>query len=285
MERATLVGSLREQGAVQESPAEGDFEGQELMAVLYLAVALVLGLGAFLAFLSFGSNWGSTPEERSRAMPGDTYLQDGPKTRVAMTRAISIQAAPEIVWPWLAQLGRGAGWYSVERLDNGGKDSARHIISWVPPPALGDASPIGYLRHIEPGRALVWWVQGLQFVAATTRLVVDIQLTPTQGGARLITRMSADAAGRTARISLLIFRFMDSIMARKQLLGIRERVERYGARRDNPEAPETGARDQYQLYEVIYASGERAGVPEKEHAADWRQAAIEDGVLSHSAPG
>ena len=249
------------------------------MVVLYLAAALVLATTALVLFLARASNWGSTPDERSLEMPGDAYLQDGPKARVAMTRAISIQAEPEIVWPWLTQLGRGAGWYSVDRLDNGRRDSARHIISWVPPPALGDASPIGYLRHIEPGRSLVWWLGELQYWGATTRLVTDIRLTPEQRGARLITRMSADAAGPTAWIALLVFRFIDSVMARQQLLGIRHRVERYEARRDNPVARETGARDQYQLYEVIYASGERAGVPGKEHAADWRRTAIEDGIL------
>ena len=52
-------------------------------------------------------------------MSGDDYLEDGPPSRVAMTRAISIDAAAEQVWPWIAQLGRGAGWYSIDWLDNG----------------------------------------------------------------------------------------------------------------------------------------------------------------------
>ena len=47
----------------------------------------------------------------------------------------------------------------------------------------------------------------------------------------------------------------------------------------DPARPETGARDQFQSYEVIYASGDRAGVPGKEHAARWRMAAEADGVL------
>jgi hypothetical protein len=33
-----------------------------------------------------------------------------------MTRAISIDAAPEVVWGWLAQMGRGAGWRRMSRL-------------------------------------------------------------------------------------------------------------------------------------------------------------------------
>ncbi|MCP5119922.1 MAG: hypothetical protein GY953_54690 [bacterium] len=197
-----------------------------------------------------------------------------------MTRALSIRARPDTVWPWLAQLGRGAGWYSVDRLDNGGKDSAQHIVTWIPKPQLGDASAIGYLRYLEPGRALVWWVKGLRFFGAWTRLLVDMAITPEAEGSRLVIRMSADAEGRMAQPALLVFRFIDSIMAIAQLRGIRERVERYGTRTANSEVHETGDRIQYQLYEVIFASGEKAGVPGKELAARWRQTAIDDGLLA-----
>jgi len=121
-------------------------------------------------------------------------------------------------------------------------------------------------------------------VGASARLVVDIRVTRENEGARLVIRVSADATGPTARLALLVFEFVDSIMSRRQLLGIQQRVERFGARAVNPEEPETGSLDQYQLYEVIYASGELAGVPGKEHAAVWRRAAFDDGVLDCSAP-
>jgi hypothetical protein len=100
--------------------------------------------------------------------------------------------------------------------------------------------------------------------------------------------MSADAAGRMARLSLLVFKIIDTIMARRQLQNIKKRVERYGARESEPEDPETGAHDQYQLYEVIYASGQQAGVQGKEHADRWRRAAISAGLVaddSTEAPG
>ena len=122
----------------------------------YLMIALVLAVVGLLVFLRWGTRWGSTSEERARRMPGDGYLEGGHGERVVMTRAQSIRARPETVWPWLAQLGRGAGWYSFDRLDNGGKGSARHIVSWIPEPQVGDASAVGYLRYLEPGRALVW---------------------------------------------------------------------------------------------------------------------------------
>ncbi len=246
----------------------------------YLVSALVLAAAGFLAVVCWGPRWGSTRTERTRRMPGDVYLEGGRGKRVSMTRAVSIRARPGTVWPWLAQLGRGAGWYSIDRLDNGGKKSAKHIVSWIPEPRLGDASAVGYLCYLESGRGLVWWVKGLRFLGAWTRLVIDMQIAPEGEHSRLLIRMSADAEGIMARPALLVFRFIDSIMAVRQLAGIRKRVERFGARAVNPEDAETGGRDQYQLYGVIYASGEEAGVPGTELAGRWRAAAIEDGLLS-----
>jgi hypothetical protein len=68
-------------------------------------------------------------------------------------------------------------------------------------------------------------------------------------------------------------------MARRQLLGIRDRAERYDAGRATPRDPETGVRDQYQLYEVLYATGESAGVAGEESSARWRASAVKDGIL------
>ena len=217
-------------------------------------------------------------------MPGDAFFEAGPSRRVLMTRAISIQAETEVVWPWLAQMGRGAGWYSYDWLDNGGKDSTRHIVSWIPAPELGDASPIGYLRHLDHGQSMAWWLGGLRFAGATARLVVDISLTRRGERSRVVIRNSADASGIMASTALLIFRFIDSIMAIRQLVSIHQRVECFGNRCENPDSLETGAKDQYQLYETIYASGEWAGRRGREHAAKWRQSAVEDGVIVPSSP-
>ncbi|MFC1531235.1 SRPBCC family protein [Gemmatimonadota bacterium] len=247
--------------------------------VIWIVLFLAMVLAAGSALLRWGTRWGSTPDERTRAMSGDDYLEGGPPSRVAMTRAISIDAAAEQVWPWIAQLGRGAGWYSVDWLDNGRRVSALHLVSWIPEPVPGDATAIGYVRHIDPGQTLAWWVDGVRFFGSQARLVTCIALYPDGQGTRLISRMSADAAGLTAPIALLAFRFVDSIMAIRQLLGIRDRVEVGEERHAISRASETGLVDQYQLYEVIYAGGESAGLQGKEHAARWRESAIEDGIL------
>jgi hypothetical protein len=65
------------------------------------------------------SRWGATDEEVRRALPGDE-LESPYGYRPISTRAITIDAPPEEVWPWLVQMGSGrAGFYThewVERL-------------------------------------------------------------------------------------------------------------------------------------------------------------------------
>ncbi len=247
--------------------------------LIYVGVAVLLIACGALLLLRRGMRWGATKEERAAPMPADEWFDGDLRPRTAMTRAISIAAPTETVWPWLAQLGRGAGWYSIDCLDNGRRRSATHLVSWIPELQLGDASAIGYVRHVELGCSIAWWADGAPFMGARTRLAVDMGLRSEGDGARLVIRMTADATGIPARAALLVFQVIDSIMARKQLLGIKQRVERYGTRTEDPDVPESGARDQYQLYEVAYADGERGGAPGAEQGAHWRQAAIADGVV------
>jgi hypothetical protein len=252
--------------------------------ILILFVLAAAALFPLVILTRRGTVWGSTPAERAATLAGDAFFGEKHPYNLKMTRAISIHASPTVVWPWLAQIGRGAGWYSYDRLDNGGKPSARHIVTWIPEPCVGDTAAIGCLRHIDSGRELAWWADGEQWLGSMTRMATDFYLTPAGTGSRLVVRVSGDAIGPTAPLLMGIFALIDSIMARRQLVGIKARAEQHGARRDNPDAPETGAHDQYQLYEVIYAPGDKAGVPGQEHAAYWRQKAIKDGVLTDSSP-
>lgn len=80
--------------------------------------------------------WGATPSERHRALSGR-------RCRAACdgggTRAITIDAPAEGVWPWLVQMGYGrAGWYSLDRWDNGGQPSADHIVPELQDVKVGD---------------------------------------------------------------------------------------------------------------------------------------------------
>lgn len=238
---------------------------------------------AGFSLLLWGMRWGSTSDERALQLPGDDYFDGKRRAKVAMTRAISINAPPERVWPWIAQLGRGAGWYSVDLLDNGGKVSAWHIVSWIPDTQVGDATGIGYLRHVDPGRSLAWWLGETSFLGTTARMVICYHLRAERHRTRVVSRISADATGAFGHIVLILFRAMDSPMACIQLLGLRRRIE-YCERPDNClRDPETGHRDQYQHYEVVYASGDTAGVAGKLSGAQARQSAIQDGVLDNES--
>jgi hypothetical protein len=69
-----------------------------------VGVAVVAVSVAYLGFLRpMQMHWGSTAIERTRPMPGDLVV--GNATFVA-TRAVTIDATREQVWPWIAQLGR-----------------------------------------------------------------------------------------------------------------------------------------------------------------------------------
>lgn len=72
---------------------------------------LVLSLG-YLAIRPWHLRWGVKTEEVARAMPGDLE-------HIGWTRAITIDATPEQIWPWLVQWGQGrGGWYSYDWLEN-----------------------------------------------------------------------------------------------------------------------------------------------------------------------
>ena len=60
--------------------------------------------------------WGATDEEVRASMPGDELISD---VAYLATRAITIDAPPEAVWPWLVQVGcLKAGYYANDLLDN-----------------------------------------------------------------------------------------------------------------------------------------------------------------------
>jgi proline iminopeptidase len=92
--------------------------------------------------------WGASDEEVAGPYPGAEVVPDGQR---AATMAVTIDAPPDQVWPWLVQMGgdRG-GWYSWDRLDNAGRPSAREIHPEWQDIGVGD-----YLKFWATGRRLV----------------------------------------------------------------------------------------------------------------------------------
>ncbi len=84
--------------------------------------------------------WGATDDEVAGAMPGDEIV---PKPSFSATRALSIAAPPEAVWPWLVQVGFGrAGFYSYDIFDNAARPSADRILPEYQDPRVGDWVPM-----------------------------------------------------------------------------------------------------------------------------------------------
>jgi hypothetical protein len=58
------------------------------------------------------------------------------------THAITNDAPPEQVWPWMAQMGAGrAGWYSWDAIDNGRTASAMRVLPKLQTIVPGDVMP------------------------------------------------------------------------------------------------------------------------------------------------
>jgi hypothetical protein len=177
--------------------------------------------------------WGTTRSEARRPLPGDAIA---PKANYETTRAITIDAPSDAVWPWLVQLGQGrGGFYSYDWLENVfGLDihsSDQVVPEWqqvelgdpvrMAPPDRFDGTARMDIALIEPERALVLrspaeapadqaasWTFVLDPVDdATTRLIVRTRMMTTP-----VMRAVLDPA--------------HFVMERKMLHGIKQRAER-----------------------------------------------------------
>jgi hypothetical protein len=118
------------------------------------------GIGALALARKELRNLGATCAERRAVLPGDELV---PGARSRSTMAVTIDARPSAVWPWLVQMGcdRG-GFYSWDRLDNGGRPSATEIHEEWQGLAVGDrmlCTSDGHwwfkVERLEPERLLV----------------------------------------------------------------------------------------------------------------------------------
>jgi hypothetical protein len=146
------------------------------------------------------------------------------------TRAVTIEARPAAVWPWLIQLGQGrGGLYSYDRLENlFGLDihSAARIVPDLQRLEVGDRVSLGKGAHmvvhaVEPERALLlrhpdgdWsWSFVLEPLAnGSSRLTVR-------------NRWTIERARPAERLGLKVAELPAFVMERKMLLGLKERAE------------------------------------------------------------
>lgn len=210
---------------------------KQFLSALGGATAL---LGAYtLLVRPWHLRWGVTEAEFARAYPGDGLLPD---VTGHVTRAITIQATPEQIWPWLMQIGQDrGGFYSYTPLENMfGCDmpEVEEILSQWPARAVGEKVWFATPKHFggkaymevaiaQPDRAFV--LAAGSDLAARQAATWGFFLEPLGANAtRLIVRLRVgEAPGLMGRILGYVFwEPAHFIMERRMLLNIRSLAER-----------------------------------------------------------
>jgi hypothetical protein len=180
--------------------------------------------------------WGATDAEVAGPMPGDKVV---PRAQFNATRSITIDAPPDEVWPWIAQLGyRRGGFYTYDQVDNAGEPSADRIIDEYQDLKPGDLIPMWHESHglaiaynvdsFEVPKWMLWVHRPHEREEPDSTWSWRLDELPT-GRTRLITRMKQDYRWRTpalALFNLVLMEFGDFAMERRMLKGIKVRAER-----------------------------------------------------------
>ena len=177
-------------------------------------------------------------------LPGDDIVPD---PQVVTNHAITIDAPPESVWPWLVQMGwHRAGWYTARWVDKllfpANWPSANRIVPGLQEINLGDFIPDGapetkcglIVERLEPQRALA--LRSTSHLPASWRekhmATLDwswaFVLTPIDRGRR--TRFLFRSRWVTAPWWLTLGGWLfivpaDFVMSRDMLRGVKQRAE------------------------------------------------------------
>jgi hypothetical protein len=173
--------------------------------------------------------WGATRADLLRAMPGDGIVPD---PTYLTTLAITIDARPEHIWPWLVQIGhRRGGLYSYDWLDRlfGYTDgpSADRILPAFQHLQAGEMIPMGrgagfLVASVAPNQSLVMGDNNAGFGWSWA-----FGLYPIDGGrTRLVSRNRAHVpAGFRWTMFMLALEPAAFLMTRRMLIGIKGRAE------------------------------------------------------------
>lgn len=195
--------------------------------------SVTLQVIAAAAWFRKGTNWGATAAECDLPLPGDATV---PIANYRCTRAITIDAEPRYVWPWLMQMGNGrGGLYSIDWLDrlfgilHG--PSAREILPGYSDLEPGDVIPIGRggdfpVLEVEHERALV-----LGGGNENAMWLWSLVLHELPGGqTRLLSRNRGRVpAGPRGKVLIGVVDAAATIMTRRMLLNLKNRAEQLRA--------------------------------------------------------
>jgi hypothetical protein len=214
-----------------------------------LAGLLAVAAITEITLIYLGRTYGASATERVVSLPGDKIIG---KPKVITTHAITIDAPPGSVWPWLTQMGwHRAGWYTARWVDKllfpANWPSARRLIPELQDIKLGSFIPDGppetkcgfIVEDLDPERALVLHSTSHLPVSWRTRYGAALDwswsfnLTPLEDGRR--TRFLFRSRWITKPWWFTFFGWLivvpaDFVMSRDMLHGVKERAER-GIRR------------------------------------------------------
>jgi len=199
-----------------------------LTAVAGVAAGLVAAYA--LVVRPWHLRWGATDDECREPLPGDELTRD---VKLSSTHAVSIDAPPSEVWPWIVQIGQDkGGFYSYTWLENMvgcQMYNADEIVPRYQHVEVGDkmwlhpkAPPLPILI-VEQQRALVMgsntdeagtWGFYLKAIASNrTRLIVRGRGERKPGALSWLGHH-------------VLFEPAHFVMERKMLIGIKQRAER-----------------------------------------------------------
>jgi hypothetical protein len=156
--------------------------------------------------------WGVGADEVTRHYPCDEFVSHPVMTA---WRGVTISAAADELWPWLAQIRLAP--YSYDWIDNFGRRSPGKLRG-LPDPVVGEhfttafGRPTGRILAVVPGEALTGRIAGA---------IMSYVLAPDNDCVRLLLKVVTPRGRRTAPLLCL----GDLVMARRQLLNFKRLAE------------------------------------------------------------
>ncbi|GID92271.1 polyketide cyclase [Amorphoplanes digitatis] len=161
-----------------------------------------------------GDRWGVTDDETLRHYPCDEFVV-APALQV--WRGVNVAAPAATVWPWVAQVRIAP--YSYDWIDNLGRRSPRQLVG-LPEPEIGEAftssggRKLGRIVSLDPGKQLTGTIMGA--------FMSYVLLPQEHDTTRLLLKVSM----QTNRLAALALSVGDLVMARRQLLNLKQLAER-----------------------------------------------------------
>jgi hypothetical protein len=199
-----------------------------IIGIFAALVAIVLLY--FFVIRPWHKNWGASDEEIQRRMIGDDIVENPIDIT---TRAITIRAKPESIWPWFLQMGyKRGGMYSYDWIDRLlgilDRPSAERIIPEFQHLEVGDVIPLGKppgwpVKAITPYKSILLDIRDKGVHITWSFLLEELDKEHTKFILRIRTYMAN-------KLLLILFfpiaDFGSFLMVRKFLLGIKRRAEK-----------------------------------------------------------